>query len=77
MYHMSIMESMKIKKKIQEFMNKSIICPSTSPCGSPIVLVSKKDGTWSMYVDFRALSKITIKNHYLVPRIDDFLDQLR
>ena len=45
MYHMSIMESLEIKNKIQELLNKGIICPSTSPCGSPIVLVPDKDGT--------------------------------
>ena len=45
MYHMSIMESLEIKSKIQEFLRKGIVHPSTSPCGSPIVLVPKKDGT--------------------------------
>jgi hypothetical protein len=50
---------------------------STSPCGSPIVLVPKKDGTWSMCVDFNALNKITIKNHHPLPIIDDLLDQLK
>ena len=63
-YHMLIMKSLEIKKKIQELMNKGIIRPSTSPCGSPIVLVPKKDETWCMCVDFRALNKITVKNHY-------------
>ena len=46
MYHMLIMESAEIKNKIQEVLNNGIIHPSTSPCGSPIVLVPKKDGTW-------------------------------
>lgn len=54
---MSIMENMEFKKKIQEFFNKGIICPSTSPCGSPIVLVPNKDKTWHMCVDFHALKK--------------------
>ena len=77
MYCMSIMESLEIKKQIQELLNKGIICPSTSPCGSPMVLVPKKDGTRLMCVDFHALNKITVMNHYPLPRIDDFLDQLR
>ena len=76
-YCMSIMESLEIKKKIQEFLNKGIICPSTSPCGSPIVLVPKKDETWHMCIDFRALNKITVKNCYPLPHIDDLLDQLK
>jgi hypothetical protein len=71
------MENAEIKKQIQEFLNKGVIMPSTSPCGSPIVLVPKKDGTWCMCVDFRALSNITVKNRYPLPRIDDFLDQLK
>jgi hypothetical protein len=51
--------------------------PSTSSCGSPIVLVPNKDGTWIMCVYFRALNKITVNNRYPLPRIDDLLDQLK
>ena len=58
-------------------MEKGIIRPSTSPCRSPIVLVPKKDGTWNTCVDFHALNKITIKNHYPLRWIDDLLDQLK
>jgi len=74
---MSVMESAEIKKQIQELLDKGIIRPSSSPCGSPIVLVPKKDGTWHICVDFHALNKITIKNHYPLPRIDYLLDQLK
>jgi hypothetical protein len=77
MYRMSVMENAKIKKQIQEFLDKGVIVPSSSPCGSPIMLVPKKDGTWRMCVDFRALNKITVKNRYPLPRIDDLLDQLK
>jgi hypothetical protein len=77
MYRMSVMENAEIKKQIQELLDKGVIMPSTSPCGSPIVLVPKKDGTWRMCVDFRALNKITVKNRYPLPRIDDLLDQLK
>ena len=66
-----MMESVEIKNKIQEFLDKGIIRPSTSPCGSPIVLVPKKDETWCMCVDFPALKKITVKIRYPLPRIDD------
>ena len=71
------MESAEIKKKIQELLDKGIIRPSSSPCGSPIVLVPKKDGTWCMCVNFRALNKITVKKCYPLPRIDYLLDKLK
>ena len=47
MYRMSVMENVEIKKQIQELLDKGVIIPSTLPCGSPIVLVPKKDGTWA------------------------------
>eukprot|EP00253_Pinus_taeda_P028538 PITA_28538 len=77
MYCMSIMENVEIKKQIKDLLDKGFIRPSTSPCGSPIVLILKKDGTWRMCVEFRALNKITVKNRYPLPRIDDLLDQLK
>ena len=58
------MESAEIKKKIQELLDKGIISPISSPCGSPIILVPNKDGTWRMCVDFRALNKNMVKNCY-------------
>jgi hypothetical protein len=77
MYRSSVLENAEIKKQVQELLDKGIIRPSSSPCGSPIVLVPKKDGTWRMCIDFRALNKITVKNRYPLPRIDDLLDQLK
>jgi hypothetical protein len=71
------MENDEIKKQIQELLDEGVIMQRTSPCGSPIVLVPNKDGTWHMCVDFRALNKITVKNCYPLPRIDDLLDQLK
>ena len=52
MYRMPILKSLEIKKQVQELLDKGVIRPSTSPCGSPIVLVPKKDGTWHMCVDY-------------------------
>jgi hypothetical protein len=77
MYRMSVMENDEINKQIQELFEKGVIMPNTSPCGSPIVLVPKKDGTWSMCVDFRVLNKIMVNNRYPLLRIDDLLDQLK
>jgi hypothetical protein len=49
----------------------------TSPYGQPIIIVPKKDGTWRMCVDYMALNKITLKNRYSLPKIDDSLDELQ
>lgn len=76
-YRLSALENAEIKKQMQELLKKGFIRPITSPCGSPIVLVRKKDGSWRMCIDYQALNKITIKNHYPFPRIDDLLDQLK
>jgi hypothetical protein len=67
-YRSSIIENVEIKKQVQELLNKGIIRLSSYLCGSPIVLVPKKYGTWRMCIDFRSLNKITINNHYPLPR---------
>jgi hypothetical protein len=54
-----------------------VIRPSTSPCGSPIIIVPKKDGTWRMCINYRELNKITSKNRYPLPMINNLLDQLQ
>jgi hypothetical protein len=72
----SLLENEEIKRQIQEFLHKGHIRPISSPCGSPIVLVQKKDGTWRLFIDYQALNKITVRNWYLIPRIDDLLDQI-
>ena len=64
MYRLSALENAEIKKQVQDFLEKEFIGPSTSPCGSPIILVRKKDGSWRMCIDYQALNKITIKNRY-------------
>ena len=69
------MKNEEIKKQFKEFLEQGVIRPSTSP--SPIVIIPKKDGTWHMCVDYKALNKITIKNRYPLPRIDDLMDQLQ
>ena len=59
-YRRSVLENDEIKRQIQELLQKGHIRPSSSPCGSPIVLVQKKDRTWRLCIDYRALNKITI-----------------
>ncbi|GJY15488.1 transposable element [Tanacetum coccineum] len=77
MYRNSVLENDEIKRQVEELLKSGVIKPSSSPCGSPIILVPKKNGGWRMCVDYRALNKITIKNRYPLPRIDDLLDQLK
>ena len=73
-YRRSVLENDEIKRQIQELIQKGHIRPSASPYGSPIVLAKKKDGTWRLCIDYRSLNKITIKNRYPIPQIDDLLD---
>ena len=76
-YRRSVLENDEIKRQIQELLQKGHIRSSSSPCGSLIVLVQKKDGTWRLCIDYRALNKITVRNRYPIPQIDDLLDQLK
>lgn len=76
-YRRSPLENDEIKRRIQELIQKGHIRPSASPCGIPIVLAKKKDGTWRLCIDYQELNKITAKNRYPIPRIDDLLDKLR
>ena len=75
-YRLSLHERKEVTTTIEELLHKGYIQPSTSPYGAPILFVGKKDGTLRMCVDYRALNKLTIKNRYPLPRIDDLLDQL-
>ena len=57
-------------------LKKQFIRPSVSPWGAPVLLVKKKDGLSRLCIDYRQLNKLTIKNKYPLPRIDDLMDQL-
>jgi hypothetical protein len=76
-YRMSTPELKELQIQLEELLKKGYIRPSVSPWGAPILFVKKKDGTLRMCIDFRQLSKYTIKNKYPLPRIDDLFDQLR
>ncbi|GKE88719.1 putative reverse transcriptase domain-containing protein, partial [Tanacetum coccineum] len=63
--------------ELNELQEKGFIRPSHSPWGAPVLFVKKKDGSMRMCIDYRELNKLTIKNRYPLPRIDDLLDQLQ
>ena len=76
-YRMAPAELRELKEQLQELLDKGFIRPSTSPWGAPVLLVKKKDGTLRLCIDYRELNKVTVKNKYPLPRIDDLFDQLQ
>ncbi|GJU88314.1 putative reverse transcriptase domain-containing protein [Tanacetum coccineum] len=66
-----------LSEQLQEFSDKGFIRPSSSPWGAPVLFVKKKDGSFRMCIDYRELNKLTVKNRYPLPRIDDLFDQLQ
>ncbi|XP_075104201.1 uncharacterized protein LOC142178490 [Nicotiana tabacum] len=76
-YRMAPAELKELKAQLQELLEKGFICPSISPWGAPVLFVKKKDGTLRLFIDYRQLNKVTIKNKYPLPRIDDLFDQLK
>ena len=76
-YRMASMELKELKPQLQELLEKGFIGPSLSPWGALVLFVKKKDGTLRLCVDYRQLKNLTVKNKYLLPRIDDLFDQLK
>ncbi|KAM2668750.1 hypothetical protein EV2_020312 [Malus domestica] len=66
-----------LKTQLQELVDKGFIQPSTSPWGAPVLFVRKKNGTLRLCIDYRQLNRVTIKNRYPLPRINDLFDQLK
>jgi hypothetical protein len=75
-YRMNHEELKELEVQLEELLAKGYIKPSKSPYGAPVLFVHKKDGTLRMCVDYRAVNKATVKNHYPLPRIDDLFDRL-
>ena len=76
-YKMSTPKMQEMKMQLQELLNKKYIRPSVSPWGAPVLFVKKKDVTLGLCIDYRQLNKVTVKNKYPLPRIDDLFNQMR
>jgi hypothetical protein len=76
-YRMATPELANLKEHIKELLEKGFIHPSSSPRGAPVIFVPKKNGTQRLCMDYRVLNEVTVKNKYLLPRIDDLFNQLR
>jgi hypothetical protein len=76
-YRMCTPKLKELHMELEELLKKGYICPSVSPWGVSVLFVKKKDGTLIFCIDFRQLNKVTVKNKYPFPRIDDLFDNLR
>nr|GFD46773.1 putative reverse transcriptase domain, aspartic peptidase domain protein [Tanacetum cinerariifolium] len=70
-YRMALIELKELKDQLQELLERGFIPPSVSPWGAPVLFVKKKDCSMRLCIDYRKLNKITIRNRYPLPRIDD------
>ncbi|GJU78202.1 reverse transcriptase domain-containing protein, partial [Tanacetum coccineum] len=76
-YRLAPSEMKELSEQLKELSDKGFIRPSSSPWGAPVLFVKKKDGSFQMCIDYRELNKLTVKNRYPLPRIDDLFDQLQ
>nr|GFB92584.1 putative reverse transcriptase domain-containing protein [Tanacetum cinerariifolium] len=76
-YRLAPFEMKELAKQLKKLSDKGFIRPSASPWGAPVLFVKKKDGSFRMCIDYRELNKLTVKNRYPLPRIDDLFNQLQ
>ncbi|GKE05012.1 putative reverse transcriptase domain-containing protein [Tanacetum coccineum] len=76
-YRLALSEMKELSEQLKELSDKGFIRPSSSPLGAMVLFVKKKDRSFWMCVDYQELNKLTVKNHYPLPRIDDLFDQLQ
>ena len=76
-YRMAPAELRELEAQLEELLSKGFIRPSISPWGTPVLFVKKKDGSLRLCIDYRQLNRVTIRNQYPLPRIDELFDQLQ
>ena len=75
-YRLSSTEMEELRRQIEVLLEQGSIRPSSSPFGAPVLFVPKKGGQWRMCIDYRALNKITVKNRYPLPKVEELMDRL-
>ena len=75
-YKMTPQQNEEIARQVKELLDSGLTSKSLSPCAIPAILAPKKEGTWRLCIDYRAINKITIRYRFPMPRIEDFLDCL-
>nr|GFA86673.1 putative reverse transcriptase domain-containing protein [Tanacetum cinerariifolium] len=76
-YRLAPSEMKKLSEQLQDLFDKGFIRPSSSPWGALVLFVKKLDGSFRMCIDYQELNKLTVKNHYPLPRIDNLFDHLQ
>ncbi|GKG12744.1 hypothetical protein Tco_0346981, partial [Tanacetum coccineum] len=76
-YRLALSEMKELSVQFKELLEKGFIHPSSSPWGASVLFAKKKDGSFRICIDYRELNKLTIKNRYTLPRINDLFDQLQ
>jgi hypothetical protein len=76
-YRMSMPELQELKMKLKDLSDLGLIRPSVSPWGVPFIFIRRKDGSWRLCIDYHQFNKVTVKNQYPLPGIDDLFDQMK